>query len=212
MTPPASLAAATDDAVRRRSIPLLEASLADAAARLRAEGVPVPPLEGKLLRPLVAFALIPPHLRPSLDHRFWLGALAVQMVHEASLLHDDILDDASERRGEATLVAARGVGPALVLGDHYLTGAYRAAAMAEAPAFLTCFIRAVERTVAGEIAQERAAGRPLTRGEYDAVVTGKSGELFGAATCLGGALLGCEDHAARVGWGRRLGALYQQVD
>jgi len=212
VTPPASLAAATDDAVRRRSIPLLEASLADAAARLRAEGVPVPPLEGKLLRPLVAFALIPPHLRPSLDHRFWLGALAVQMVHEASLLHDDILDDASERRGEATLVAARGVGPALVLGDHYLTGAYRAAAMAEAPAFLTCFIRAVERTVAGEIAQERAAGRPLTRGEYDAVVTGKSGELFGAATCLGGALLGCEDHAARVGWGRRLGALYQQVD
>lgn len=212
MTPPATLVAATADAVRRQEAPSIQASLAEAAERLRTEGVPVPAMEGKLLRPLVAYALVPPAVRASLDHRFWLGALAVQMVHEASLLHDDILDDASERRGEATLAASRGVGPALVLGDHYLTGAYRAAAMAEAPAFLNCFIRAVERTVAGEVAQERAAGRRLTRQEYDAVVMGKSGELFGAATCLGGALVGLGDHAERVALGREMGALYQQVD
>ncbi|HSG46459.1 MAG TPA: polyprenyl synthetase family protein, partial [Longimicrobiales bacterium] len=212
MTPPATLAAATEDAVRRPDMTTVPASLADAARLLRAEGVPVPPLEGKLLRPLVAYALVPPSKRASLDQRFWLGALAVQMVHEASLLHDDILDDAAERRGEATVVASEGVGPALVLGDHYLTGAYRAAAMAEAPDFLRCFIRAVERTVAGEVAQERSAGRRLSRAEYDAVVAGKSGELFGAATCLGGALLGCAEHDARVALGRDLGSLYQQVD
>ena len=212
MTPPATLAAATDDAVRLLDAPALRAALAGASRRLESEGVPVPAMEGKLLRPLVAYALVPPERRASLDHRFWLGALAVQMVHEASLLHDDILDEATERRGEATLVAAKGVGPALVLGDHYLTGAYRAAAMAEAPAFLNCFIRAVERTVAGEIAQERGAGRRLSRTEYDAVITGKSGELFGAASCLGGALLGLGDHEARVALGRDMGALYQQVD
>ena len=191
---------------------LILAGLERAAAELRGQGVPVPPMEGKVLRPLVAYALVPPGLRDGLDGRFWAGALAVQMVHEASLLHDDILDHASERRGRETLVSRSGVGPALVLGDHYLTGAYRAAAAAGAPSFLDCFIRAVERTVAGEVAQERSAGRALSRDEYIEIVTGKSGELFGAATCLGGALFGLPSHADRVALGCELGALYQQVD
>lgn len=214
MNPPVTHTAAPRAALDAPTATLdqVRSGLEDAAALLRAEGVPVPPLEGKLLRPLVAFALVPPSLRPRVDTRFWSGALAVQMVHEASLLHDDILDEATERRGHATMVASRGVGPALVLGDHYLTGAYRAAAAAEAPAFLTCFIRAVERTVAGEIAQERAMGRALSTDEYLRVVTGKSGELFGATTCLGGALFGLEAHDERVALGRDLGALYQQVD
>ncbi|HSG09841.1 MAG TPA: squalene/phytoene synthase family protein [Longimicrobiales bacterium] len=212
MTPTVTLAEATDAAGGRHDGTFIRAGLTEAARRFQAEGAPVPALEGKLLRPTVAYALVPPSLRPSLDGRFWIGALAVQMVHEASLLHDDILDDASERRGDRTLVATKGVGPALVLGDHYLTGAYRAAAMAEAPTFLDCFIRAVERTVAGEVQQGRTAGRRLARAEYDAVVAGKSGELFGAATCLGGALFGLGDIAARVELGREIGALYQQVD
>lgn len=190
----------------------LRAGLERAARDLEGQGVPVPPLDGKLLRPLVAFALVPPALRDLVDGRFWSGALAVQMVHEASLLHDDILDHAAERRGRETLVARKGVGPALVLGDHYLTGAYRAAAAAGAPDFLSCFIRAVERTVAGEVAQERAAGRSLEYNEYMHLVRGKSGELFGAAACLGGALFGLEGHAERVSLGVEMGALYQQVD
>ena len=90
---------------------LILAGLERAAAELRGQGVPVPPMEGKVLRPLVAYALVPPGLRDGLDGRFWAGALAVQMVHEASLLHDDILDHASERRGRETLVSRSGVGP-----------------------------------------------------------------------------------------------------
>ena len=69
-----------------------------------------------------------PRTTGPLDERFWFGALAIEMVHEASLLHDDILDEAPQRRGKPTMAAAAGVGPALVLGDHLLTGAYRAAA------------------------------------------------------------------------------------
>jgi phytoene synthase len=183
-----------------------------AARALAGEGLAVPPLEGKLLRPLVAYALVPPALRPRLDRRFWMGALAVQMIHEASLVHDDILDGASERRGSRTLVAARGLGPALVLGDHYLTGAYRAAAGTASADFLDIFIRAVERTVAGEVAQGRSAGRRLEPSTYLDIVTGKSGELFGAATALGGALLGIGGLPERVALGRELGALYQRVD
>lgn len=193
-------------------VALVREGLHAAARPLRAQGIPVAELDGKLLRPLVAYGLVPPALRPGLDQRFWSGALAVQMVHEASLLHDDILDEASERRGRATLVARAGVGPALVLGDHLLTGAYRAAAAAGTGEYLSCFIEAVERTVAGEVAQERSAGRVLSGEEYMDMVTGKSGALFGAATCLGGALFSLGDHADRVRLGRDLGAVYQQVD
>jgi phytoene synthase len=186
--------------------------LGEAADRLREAGVPVPDLAGKLPRPLVAYALVDPELRDRLDGRFWSGALAVQMVHEASLLHDDILDGAAVRRGVRTVAAADGMGHALVLGDHYLTGAYRAAAATGSRRFLDCFIRAVERTVAGEIAQGRATGARLTPGRYEEIVAGKSGELFGAAAALGGAVLELDAHEERVAFGTALGTLYQRVD
>lgn len=190
----------------------LTAHLECACRELAAIGIPAPPLRGKLLRPQVALALVPPALRPRLDERFWRGALALQMVHEASLLHDDILDDAAERRGQATLVAESGISAALVMGDHYLTAAYRVAAGAGAPSYLEQFIVAVERTVAGEIAQGRSAGQILSLEEYRKLVIGKSGELFGAAALLGGALFDLGGDEERVRLGRELGALYQQVD
>jgi geranylgeranyl pyrophosphate synthase len=190
----------------------LVAPLRAAADELESLGIAAPAPAGKLLRPLVALALVPPPLRSRLDNRFWLGALALQMVHEASLLHDDILDGADHRRGEPTVSARSGVPAALVLGDHYLTGAYRAAARVGSPAFLDRFIVAVERTVAGETKQGRAVGRCLTRDTYKAIISGKSGELFGAAAVLGGALFALGEEDERVRLGRDLGALYQQVD
>ncbi len=190
----------------------VRAGLAGAARGLEAHGIPVPELGGKLLRPLLAYAFVPDHLRPILNERFWYGALAVQMVHEASLLHDDILDGAAERRGAATVAAAKGIGPALVLGDHYLTAAYRAALMTGSSEFLGQFIMAVERTVDGEVRQNRATGDWLTPDCYEQIVRGKSGALMGAASCLGAAVSGCGDVERHVELGREVGALYQRID
>jgi geranylgeranyl pyrophosphate synthase len=86
------------------------------------------------------------------------------------------------------------------------------AAGAGAPTYLEQFIIGVERTVAGEIAQGRSAGRVLSLAEYRQLIAGKSGELFGAAALLGGALFDLGRGEARVRLGRELGALYQQVD
>ncbi|MGD2068412.1 MAG: polyprenyl synthetase family protein, partial [Gemmatimonadota bacterium] len=185
--------------------------LQDAAEALEALDVPVPTLRGKLLRPVVAYAPVPVSRRGGLDRRFWLGALAIQMAHEASLLHDDVIDGAGTRRGRPTVASSRGVTAALIAGDHFLTAAYRAAAMTGSAAFVELFAEAVERTVAGEVAQARSAGSVLDRQGYLAVVTGKSGELFGAAAALHACLLGGDVRAFRS-LGLRLGALYQQVD
>ena len=190
----------------------VQKGLRDAAARLRTEGIPLPGLDGKVLRPLSAFLMVPEELRQSLDHRFWSGALAVEMVHEASLLHDDIIDEAPQRRGKPTMAAQLGVGPALVQGDHLLTGAYRAATATESPEFLDVFIRSVERTVAGEIAQERSQGRVLGESEYFQIITGKSGELFRSAFTLPSAVLGIGSMESVGNLGARFGRLYQMVD
>ena len=187
-------------------------NLVRVARTLSAEGLPRPALDGKVLRPLTAYLTVPEERRRELDDRFWWGALAVEMVHEASLLHDDILDEAPERRGRPTLSAASGIGPALVLGDHLLTGSYRAAVAADSPEFLRIFIRSVERTVAGEIAQEQSQGRLLGEEEYFRIITGKSGELFRAVFSLAPTLLGVGSPETVGAIGARLGCLYQMVD
>jgi phytoene synthase len=185
-------------------------ALEAAREALRSAGVPVPPLEGKLLRPRLAWALLTEDEWGWVGPAFAYGALAIQMAHEASLLHDDIVDGARIRRGRTTAAEDRGLGYALLQGDHWLTAAYRAAA-AGPPGFLEAFVEAVERTVAGEAEQVRRTGEPLDPAAYRAVIRGKSGELFGAAAVLAGAHRGIPREEARK-LGCDVGALYQMVD
>ena len=204
--------AATQRAEVHGELDVVRNGLTAVASELREQGLPTPPLEGKLLRPSFALAMVGSDRWPQLDRRFWKGALAIQMAHEASLLHDDILDGATTRRGRPTVAQGRGTGVALVLGDHLLTASYRAAAATGSFEFMTRYAEAVERTVAGEIAQGSRAGEVMTLPEYDASITGKSGELFGAAAVLGGTVLGMHDAELRHCLGCSFGNLYQRID
>jgi 15-cis-phytoene synthase len=189
----------------------VRAGLAAAAERAAAAGMPRPKCEGQLLRPLLAYAAAASSAQ-WVRTEFWCGALAVQLAHEASLVHDDIVDKASTRRGSPTVAAAKGIGPALVLGDHLLTSAYRMAAATGSLEFASLFARAVERTVAGEMAQGRAAGRRLSWDEYREIALGKAGELMGCAVALPAVLQGRVDADRCFELGRRMGLLYQMLD
>lgn len=193
--------------VLERAGTAVRAGLAEVNVRLRAEGIPELGLEGKLIRPVVALG----GAGEARTEAFWYAVGAVQMAHEASLIHDDILDEASERRGRSTVARSAGVKRALVQGDHLLTGSYRLAAWAGG-GFPALFARAVERTVAGEIAQGRAAGRRLSRAEYESITGGKSGELLGCALAAGASLRGDRDVERRFELGRRIGVAYQMLD
>ncbi|HEV3049834.1 MAG TPA: polyprenyl synthetase family protein, partial [Longimicrobium sp.] len=185
--------------------------LARAADRAAAAGMPRPACDGQLLRPLLAYAAASSSAQ-WVRTEFWCGALAVQLAHEASLVHDDIVDGAGTRRGAPTVAAAKGIGPALVLGDHLLASAYRMAAATGSLAFADLFARAVERTIAGEVAQGRAAGRRLSWDEYREVALGKAGELMGCAVALPAVLQGRADADHCFELGRRMGLLYQMLD
>jgi phytoene synthase len=185
--------------------------LSRAADRAAAAGMPRPACDGQLLRPLLAYAAASSSAQ-WVRTEFWCGALAVQLAHEASLVHDDIVDGAGTRRGAPTVAAAKGIGSALVLGDHLLASAYRMAAATGSLAFADLFARAVERTIAGEVAQGRAAGRRLSWDEYREIALGKAGELMGCAVALPAVLQGRADADHCFELGRRMGLLYQMLD
>ena len=174
-------------------------------------GVPRVELRGQLIRPLAAHASALAFGCAD-DSRVALGALAVQLAHEASLAHDDVVDGAATRRGESTLAAAGGVGAALLAGDHLLAWAYRLAARTGSLGYAELFARAVERTIAGEIAQGRATGRPLSPAEYEAIALDKAGALLGCALALAPAVRGRGDVRVLYDLGRALGLLYQRLD
>jgi phytoene synthase len=181
-------------------------------SELRARGMGAPAsADGQLIRPLLSLAGAAA-LGIERDARFWSAAAAVQLAHEASLLHDDVIDGAAVRRAAPTLAAARGVGAALVEGDHLLTTAYRLAAASGSPDFFSAFSHAVERTVAGEKLQGRATGMLLDEGAYRRIIAGKSGELLGCALAAGAYAASHPAAASLYVLGRRIGELYQMLD
>jgi len=190
---------------------IITEEMSRAAEEAFTRGMPQIELNGQLIRPLLAYAGAS-YAHRTMPIEFWKGALAVQLAHEASLIHDDVIDEASTRRGEPTIASRHGVARAVVHGDHLLTAAYRMAAETGSIVFVNIFAHAVERTVAGEIAQARATGRVLEWDEYRDIAEGKAGELLGCALALRAAI----DNPATVEQyrraGKHLGLLYQMLD
>ena len=186
-------------------------ALGKTAEEAASHGMPRVELRGQLIRPSLAYEAAMCE-QDALGVEFWNGALAIQYAHEASLIHDDIVDEAATRRGEPALAKHRGVGSALVIGDHLLTASYRLAAATRSIHFVSLFAQSVERTVAGEIAQAKSLGRMLTLDEYEEIAELKSGELLAASLSLSAALTNPSRVAVRLKLGRRLGLLYQMLD
>lgn len=185
----------------------LASGWAPALERARRRGLPVPTGGGQLIRPLLGLAGA-----EAADEALWDALLAVQLAHEASLLHDDVIDGAARRRGLPTAVAAHGVAAALVEGDHLLTAGFRLAAESGSLAFARLYARAVERTVAGERLQNECRGEVLSPDRYRAIALGKSGELIGCAVAARSALAGDPLADGRFELGRRVGLCYQMLD
>ena len=194
-----------------RALEIVREELTRVADEAASRGMPRIEISGQLIRPAIAYAEATFGGR-ELPPGFWKGALAVQLAHEASLVHDDIIDAAPTRRGKPTIAAEYGIANAVVYGDHLLTAAYRLAAETGSIDFATLLACAVERTVAGEIAQARSLGRTLTWDEYREIAEGKAGELLGCSLALRASLAEPEriEHHAAIG--RRLGLLYQMLD
>jgi geranylgeranyl pyrophosphate synthase len=140
---------------------------------------------GKRLRPLLVFLSTPADERES--ERAVAGGVAVELVHMATLVHDDLLDGADVRRGRPTVWAEHGEGAAKAAGDYLFARAFAQLAETKDAEALAVLAEAALALARGEAMQRRQAFRPDTSvEEYLARCSLKTGKLFEAACLLGG--------------------------
>jgi geranylgeranyl pyrophosphate synthase len=160
---------------------------------------------GKRLRPVLVFLSTPPELRT--EEGPVAGGVAVELVHMATLVHDDLLDRADLRRGRPTVWAEHGEGAAQAAGDYLFARAFAQLAATGSARAVSLLAEAALALARGEALQRRQAFRPDTSvEEYLARCSLKTGKLFEAACLLGGA------RAALGPFGLALGIAFQIAD
>lgn len=205
------VARTTDDelvSIQRR----LNSALADASPpRLRAALLTAVSGTAARVRPLLCLVVARAACGGDAPELAWAAAVAVEMIHCASLAHDDLpcFDDASERRGRPSLHCLFGEPMALLAGDALIVAAFAHLARAGAPSsFIT------------ELAQAAGAERGLVSGQafeletvadVSAYHAAKTGSLFEVAARLGAAAVRVADQPFAQ-MGRRLGDVYQVAD
>jgi len=170
---------------------------------------------GKMLRPLLAFvACDAVGSQPSSAMH---AAEAIQLIHAASLVHDDLIDEAAVRRGRPALHRELGAEVALVLGDRLLAQAFvRMSSVAETVGTAVasrCVSLLGEHTIRccdGQLHELEDA----SSGDYVAVARGKTASQFVAAAVLGGILGGAteNDAALLTAYADALGVAFQVQD
>jgi secondary thiamine-phosphate synthase enzyme len=142
-------------------------------------------------------------------------AAAVELLHNATLIHDDYVDESTHRRGQPTVAAAEGPERAVAVGDYYFAKATRLIAEIGNRDVTTTIAEALEAICASQI--DDVALRGAFPGDHDSylrVVRGKTAALF-AAACASGALLseaGPEVVDALRRYGDLVGVAFQMAD
>jgi octaprenyl-diphosphate synthase len=142
-----------------------------------------------------------------------LGAV-VEMIHTATLVHDDILDDATTRRHVATVNARWDNQTAVLLGDYLFTHAFHLASSVDARA---CRLigAATNRVCEAEMCQGLASGNlDLTEHEYLELIEGKTAELIACCCQLGALYSGASTDMVQglTRFGRCVGLAFQIAD
>jgi octaprenyl-diphosphate synthase len=143
-----------------------------------------------------------------------LGAV-VEMIHTATLVHDDVLDGATVRRHVATVNAEWGVPASILLGDYLFTHAFHLAATTGSADACRLIGDATNRTCEGELCQGLQRGNlELTEEEYLDLIDGKTADLIACCCRLGALFSGAAaDTVERLArHGRWLGLAFQITD
>lgn len=169
--------------------------------------------QGKQLRPvLVALSA---NAAGRLNDALVRVAAIIEMVHLATLVHDDVMDEAQIRRRRPTLAANWGNQISVLVGDCLFAHALQLAASFPTPEVCRAVAAATNTVCAGEILQtQQRRNLEFTRAEYFKVLEMKTAELFALSCELGAALSGGTP-AHRVAlrrYGMSLGTAYQVYD
>ena len=167
---------------------------------------------GKRIRPMMTLAGA--QIAGGSPHAVGL-ATAVEFIHSATLLHDDVIDESNLRRGRDTANALWGNEASVLVGDFLFARAFELMVEAGDITVLGQLANASARITEGEIKQMTIAGMPDTpQDAYFDVITGKTAILFAAAAAAGAKLADANDDDVAVmhDYGLQLGLAFQIMD
>lgn len=147
-------------------------------------------------------------------------AAAVEIMHLATLVHDDVIDNADLRRGELTLQKKYGKRTAVICGDYLVCIAMKLAASASEKTDLEDYMKLdipdyMGRVCLGELNQHINNGNvDLTAAQYLRIISGKTAALFEASFFAGAALAEKDEHRIRkyAKLGHNIGMIFQLTD
>jgi octaprenyl-diphosphate synthase len=194
----------------------LAAELTSREARLEAIAGELVRAGGKRVRPLVALLVFHATAIPERARRADAieAAVALELIHSASLLHDDIIDGGEIRRGRASALQRYGLADTLVAGDFLFCRGFALCARFE-PEIVRWAAEACVTLTEGEVLQgRRRRDATVTVADYDEIILRKTASLFavGARTAarLAGAGPAVEDAMATCG--QQVGLAFQMRD
>jgi octaprenyl-diphosphate synthase len=168
---------------------------------------------GKRLRPMLLLLTARACGRVNPAHHI-LGAV-VEMIHTATLVHDDVLDGARVRRRVATVNAVWGVQTSVLLGDYLFTHAFHLASTLDDVRACRLIGAATDRVCEGELCQVLQRGNlELSEAEYFDIIDGKTAELTACCCHLGALYSGSPPEVvqALARYGRSVGLAFQIAD
>lgn len=168
---------------------------------------------GKRLRPILL--LLTAKAVRDINPAHHTLAAVVEMIHTATLVHDDVLDEAETRRHVATLNNRWNNETSVLFGDYLFTHAFHLAASLETTRACRLIGRSTNIVCEGELSQIRSRGNfDLSEDEYFRIIDGKTGELCAVACELGALYADGADEVvkAMTQYGHLLGMAFQIAD
>lgn len=169
--------------------------------------------KGKKIRPLLV--LLSAKLSGGINGRSYRGAVLVELLHTATLIHDDVVDNADKRRGFWSINAVFKNKAAVLMGDYLLSRGLMIAVEGNDFDFLGVITNAVKRMSEGELLQiQKTRKLDIDEKTYFKVISDKTASLL-ETCCLIGSLSACENteyHNSLKIFGESLGMAFQIRD
>lgn len=168
---------------------------------------------GKRIRPVLVLLLANAYGYRGTHHHDL--AAVVEFIHTATLLHDDVVDESSLRRGRKTANALFGNAASVLVGDFVYSRAFQMMVAVENMRVMQILADATNVIAEGEVLQLLNMHDPdVTEERYLQVIRSKTAKLFEAAAQLGALIAGASDDAieSAAEYGRSLGTAFQLID
>jgi len=192
---------------------LFEAELASDLSSVNTLVRHVNRFRGKMLRPCLV--LLSAKASGELTRTHITLATVVEMVHMATLVHDDVLDEAELRRKGATINHLRGNEAAVLLGDYLISHSYHLCSGLDSQLASRAIARATNRVCEGELLQLHNRNNfDLDEATYIEIITRKTASLCATCCALGASFAGASERvtASLETYGLSLGIAFQIQD